>query len=330
MSKKHPFLSAVPTPTAGLALGISGLGLCLENVIPGPHIPQIAGAAISGVLLILVALKFLMHPRLLKEDLMHPVIGGIAAAFSEALMVFADAVMVVSKTLGALSLLLGQIVWLTAIFIHAILLITFLTHRLRNFELSHMVPTWFLPTVGSLVAVMTFPGGTALLPLAHGILVFGLISTFLLLPIMMYRLIFGPEIPDAAKPTIAILAAPASLSLAAYLTIAAHPSVNLVALLFGSATLITFLIYVSFFRLLRLPFSPGYAAYTFPIVVSATALFKMVAWMKHTSVHSVYAEQILYLAKFEIVIGALMVLYVAIRYGQHFYGLIRQHFSSQH
>ncbi|MCW1889915.1 hypothetical protein OK016_13235 [Vibrio chagasii] len=32
---------------------------------------------------------------------------------------------------------------------------------------------------------------------------------------------------------------------------------------------------MAFFKLLRLPFSPGYAAFTFPIVIGATALFKI-------------------------------------------------------
>jgi tellurite resistance protein TehA-like permease len=37
---------------------------------------------------------------------------------------------------------------------------------------------------------------------------------------------------------------------------------------------LTAIVYVAFTRLLVLPFSPGYAAYTFPMAIGATALFK--------------------------------------------------------
>lgn len=74
-----------------------------------------------------------------------------------------------------------------------------------------------------------------------------------MLPMMIYRFIFTHEIPDAAKPTLAIMAAPASLSLAGYLTVVSEPSPVIVALLFGIAVLMTAIIYLAFTRLLRLP-----------------------------------------------------------------------------
>lgn len=49
----------------------------------------------------------------------------------------------------------------------------------------------------------------------------------------------------------------------------------LVALLFGIAILMTAVIYFAFWRLLRLQFSPGYAAFTFPMAIGATALYKL-------------------------------------------------------
>ena len=49
----------------------------------------------------------------------------------------------------------------------------------------------------------------------------------------------------------------------------------LVAVLLGIAVLMTGIIYLAFIKLLRLPFSPGYAAFTFPLVIGATALFKV-------------------------------------------------------
>ena len=118
-----------------------------------------------------------------------------------------------------------------------------------------MVPSWFVPPIGIIVADVSFSGNPVLEPVANATLVFGLLVYAVMLPIMVYRLIFSHEVPDAAKPTIAIMAAPASLSLAGYLTVTASPSPVIIGLLFGIAVLMTFIIYMAFFKLLRLPFS---------------------------------------------------------------------------
>lgn len=135
-----------------------------------------------------------------------------------------------------------------------------------------------------------------------------------MLPMMIYRFIFTHEIPDAAKPTLAIMAAPASLSLAGYLTVVSEPSPVIVALLFGIAVLMTAIIYLAFTRLLRLPFSPGYAAFTFPMVIGATALFKMAHWMENIGVAEYYVAQVHWLASLELIVATVVVSYVAIRY----------------
>jgi len=66
--------------------------------------------------------------------------------------------------------------------------------------------------------------------------------------------------------------------------------------------------------LLRLPFSPGYAAFTFPMVIGATALFKMATWMQGVGVEAQFINQIYFLAYVELVIATSVVTYVAVRY----------------
>lgn len=177
-----------------------------------------------------------------------------------------------------------------------------------------MVPSWFVPPVGLIVADVAFSGNPALEPVADAVLTFGLLSYTVLLPLMMYRLIFCTGIPDAAKPTIAILAAPASLSLAGYLTVTDQPSPVLVSVLLGIAVLMTSLVYMSFIRLLRLPFSPGYAAFTFPMVIGSTALYKVSGWAAERGLDQLYIDQLRRLADFELVVATIVVVYVAVRY----------------
>ena len=176
-----------------------------------------------------------------------------------------------------------------------------------------MVPSWFVPPVGIIVADVAFPGGQ-FAALANGLLWFGMLCYGLMLPLMLYRLIFSHEVPDAAKPTIAILAAPASLSLAGYLTVSEEPSLLLVAVLLGIAVLMTGIIYLAFIKLLRLPFSPGYAAFTFPLVIGATALFMVSHLVEQWPQAAEYVEQIRLLAHFELGAATLIVGYVALRY----------------
>ncbi|MGL4748727.1 MAG: C4-dicarboxylate ABC transporter, partial [Shewanella sp.] len=139
-----------------------------------------------------------------------------------------------------------------------------------------------------------------------------------MLPLMLYRLIFCQAIPDAAKPTIAILAAPASLSLAGYLTVCEQPSIALVAVLASIAILMTSVIYLAFFNLLKLPFSPGYAAFTFPMVIGATALFKTAHWLEQFSQMAELTEWVRLLADFELGVATIVVAYVALRYLTHY------------
>ena len=303
---RHRFAHA-PTPMAGLALGIASLGWSWENVGLFAGGAQAVGAVIAAVLLLVLTVKFVLHPQLLAQDLAHPVIGSVVPTF-------AMATMVVSKAVGGN---LGAGLWLFAITLNLVFLVTFAWHRLKDFQLAHMVPSWFVPPIGIVVADVASPGG-AFAPLAQVLLWFGIICYAVMLPMMLYRLIFCGEVPDAAKPTLAIMAAPASLCLAGYLTVTAQPAPLLVALLLGIALLMTAFVYLAFIRLLRLPFSPGYAAFTFPLVIGATALFKAAALTETLGLDAAVINQLRWMAEGELVIATLVISYVSLRFAQHF------------
>ncbi|MCG7489938.1 TDT family transporter [Vibrio sp. Of14-4] len=296
-----------PTPMAGLALGIASLGWCWENFAPLHGYGQLFGAVIATVLLVVLAVKFLFHGHLLGQDLAHPVVGSVVPTF-------AMATMVVSNSLGHFSPMLGDMLWLAAVGLHIIFLVSFVYHRAKEFELHHMVPSWFVPPVGIIVADVSFSGNPDLLFIANGTLLFGMLAYAVMLPMMIYRFMFTHQVPDAAKPTLAIMAAPASLSLAGYLTVVSQPSPVIVGLLFGIGVLMTAIIYLAFFKLLRLPFSPGYAAFTFPMAIGSTALFKLANWMQTSGLDSQYVHQIHMLAGFELIVATGVIAYVAIRY----------------
>lgn len=308
--RQHSKLARIPTPVAGLALAIASLGWCLENAAPLAQYAKWTSAWIATLMLLGLALKFIRHPRLMLDDLAHPVVGSVIPTAAMGWMV-------VSHSLGQWNALLGQGLWLLAIAMHLTFLACFIYHRVKQFELHHMVPSWFVPPVGLIVADVAFPGG-AMRPLAEAIFYFGLFAYAVMLPAMLYRLIFCQDVPDLAKPTIAILAAPASLSLAGYLTVAEEPSMLLVGLLAGIAVLMTLLIYVAFLHLMRLPFNPGYAAFTFPMVIGATALFKLAHQLQIWGMAATDITWVTHLAQLELLVATGVVGYVSLRYLMHY------------
>lgn len=301
----------VPTPMAGLALGIASIMWCWENFMPLYGAAQLVGAMISGCMLLVLTAKFVLHPQSLGQDLAHPVVGSVTPTYAMGLMV-------ISATLCRFSLAAGALLWCIAVVLHLIFLLVFTLHRSKNMQLHQLIPSWFVPPIGIIVAAVAVPDIAYLHSIARWLQYFGMSCYAVMLPLMLYRFIFTHSVPEAAKPTIAIMAAPASLSLAGYLTLTQHPSPIIVAVLLGIALLMTVLIYMSFFHLMRLPFSPGYAAFTFPMAIGATALFKVAHQFQVWGLKPKYVGQIQILANVELLLASIVIAYVALRYALYY------------
>ena len=272
--KLHYKVRGLPTPLAGLALGIASLGWCLENALPLAGWGQTTGAVIGLVMIGFLVLRFTAHHDTLWADLKHPVVGSIVPTFAMCLMV-------VSKTAGHWMPEAGVVLWCAAVLLHLAALGIFVVNRLQEPRLELMVPSWFVPPIGIVVADVTFPEVAVLLPFAKILFWMGAAAYAVLLPLMIYRLFFLPEVPNGAKPTIAILAAPA-----------------------------------------RLQFSPGYAAFTFPMAIGATALYKLSNLVAGFPGALHYAHQIRFLAHVEVTVAAVVILYVAALYAKNLRGML--------
>ena len=295
--------SRIPTPSASLALGIASLGSILESILSVGGAIQVVSAVLASVLLSGVLFKFLLHPYLIKEELIHPIFGSILPAFTMALMV-------VSKAAGLYSQITWQIIWFIAVIGHLFLLTIFIWYNSRHFKLERVLPSWFIPTVGIITAALTSPG-EIFSGFAKVIMFFGLINFAIILPLVVYRMIFSPELTDSAKPTIAVMAAPSSLSLAGYLNVAHDPSILLCGILLCFAILLTATVYMTIPKLImRLRPVPGFAGFTFPLVISATALYKMYDAFYIDPVVTQYVGKLLWLATIELIIAVMMVSYV--------------------
>jgi exfoliative toxin A/B len=311
MNAIRNIVAKVPTPMAGLALGIASVLWCWENFLPLAGNAQLLGAIIGGCMLLVLSVKFILLPQSLRNDLAHPVVGSVVPTYAMGLMV-------VSASLDRFSLTAGATLWSLAVLLHLTFLVVFTIHRSKDMALHHLIPSWFVPPIGIIVAAVAVPAIPVFHTVAHWLQNFGMLCYVVMLPLMLYRFMFTQGVPDSAKPTIAIMAAPASLSLAGYLTITAHPSPIVVAVLLGIALLMTLLIYMSFFHLLRLPFSPGYAAFTFPMAIGATALFKVTHQFSLWGLKPQYVAQMHLLASIELLLASVVIAYVAVRYLRHY------------
>ena len=188
-------LSTVPTAAAGLALGLASLGWCADQLFQQQGKVQLAAALLALPLLLAVVLKFLSAPRLLQQELAHPVAGSL-------LPVICMATLVQSAALQQIAAAPATALWWLALIAHLSLLAGFIRHRLAHFALTDLVPAWFIPPIGFVVAVLSAPA-SAPLWLLQTLAGVGLLVYLLMLPLMLYRLRRGSPLPAPQRPLLA-------------------------------------------------------------------------------------------------------------------------------
>ena len=217
------------------------------------------------------------------------------------------ALLILCDYLAEISPIIAYPIWFCALLLHFTMMVLFFSFQIINFKMSNIVPSWFLYPVGLISSSLA---GTQF---GHTVFSETLAATcigiyFFLLPVVLYRLVFEGNLPRRARPTLAIMAAPVNLSLAAYLVNFDHPDPILTGALAGIAITMTLLIYLCYIRLMRLKFQPSIAAVTFPSVISAIAMHRL------TTFFGAEYPQWYWLHKFgffELTIATILVIWVA-------------------
>lgn len=282
---------------------MASLGNALETALPlQGYVRGILGI-LALCCLLLLTISALINPRRIHEVLMHPVAGGIIPTFCMGWMV-------VTRVLHDIAPLLMTCLWgvVTALHLCAFARFTYCRWHTRCWQ--HMAPSWFIPSVGFVVATLSCPEPRYHM-LCIGLLGLGMLNLALLMPIMLYRLIMHPPLEPSAQPTLAILAAPVSLTLAGYISSVSAPALWLCGLLAGIALLMTAMVYGLLLTLLKRPFSPGFAAFTFPTVISAIALQKLAQLPSLTQWAPALAASLSVIANIELCIATGIVSYVS-------------------
>ncbi|MBE6489743.1 MAG: TDT family transporter [Methanobrevibacter sp.] len=287
----------IPIPISGLILALLSLGNLTQDIHP---CLRVIFGGIGLIFLILIILKLIFHTDLIKEDFENPVIASSSGTFSMSLMILSTYIITFNPSIA-------YGVWIIGIALHILLMIYFTYHFIvRNFNISNVYPTYWIVFVGITMGAITsgVHGATSI-----GFIFFmiGFIAMAITLPLVIYRYIRDPEVPDANKPLICIFTAVLSILIVGYLNSASSISLEFITVLYIFACIFYVFALWKFIEYRNLDFYPSFAAFTFPFVISALATKGVLSKIGSNLILNSILE-------IEIAIAAVIVVYILIRY----------------
>lgn len=262
-------LKKIPLPFCGVALGLAALGNLIGanafgQIIPalkslnacGPVLKNIFGIIAAAILIILL-IKIVSDLNGFMEEMKNPITASVFGTYSMALMILSGYIQ-------------SSILWWVGFVMHIVIIIYFTITFVFKFDIKKVFTSWYIVYVG-IVAMNINCKQFGQAALGEKVFYFGFICTLILLVLVMYRIYVVKEIPDPAKPLFCINTAPVSLCLAGYMATFAEKNAMLVYFMLFLSLAIYLLVLVNLPSLLKMQFFPSYAAFTFPMVISAVA-----------------------------------------------------------
>ncbi|WP_439818644.1 TDT family transporter [Weissella paramesenteroides] len=294
-------LKKIPMALCGLILGMEALGnlFIMNNFSIIGNIVGIVGM----LLMLLVFAKLVLVFESAYSEILNPVAAGTLPTFTMALMLMAMYWHRWGFTRFAM------VLWSVAIIIHLGIMAAFCWLNLIKTkpQLQAVYPSWFVMFVG----IGVIPVSAPMFNLTIGQIFFWLALALyiIIFPIVIFRLIRIREMVEGALPLLTIMAAPASLCLTGYLN--SFGQINHIFAV-SLAIFAQCLYFVTLFLIVRiyisakhsmLKFYPSFAAFTFPLVISSTALTVLSNQLN-------LASGLVILAKIEWIVATIMIVYV--------------------
>ena len=295
-------IQKVPVPLCGVMLGFAALGNLLQSY--GEGIRYVCGI-IAALLLVLILLKLVLFPDMIKEDLQNPIMASVSATFPMALMLLST---YVKPWIGAVA----KYIWLFAIILHLILIIYFTIKFIIKLQIPKVFASYFIVYVGIVVAAVTAPAFEAI-SIGTAAFWFGFATLLLLLVLVTIRYIKFKQIPEPAQPLICIYAAPTSLCVAGYVQSITPKSKGFLLTMLVLASILYVFALIKAIGYLKLKFYPSFAAFTFPFVISAIATKQTMECLANMKQPMPFLQ---YIVLIETIIAVIFVIYTFIRYMQ--------------
>ncbi|WP_061600397.1 TDT family transporter [Streptococcus gordonii] len=286
---------------SGLVLGLLAIGNLIGSL---SQILRYFFAGLAVFFLIHLIFGMVSYKKLVRKQLRDPLIASVFPTFFMQGMLLSS--YLASWTFwGSWTMFLARILWWISLVGLILLMVYYICSVVIPFKWENIYPSWTVLFVGIGVAPLTI-FVTHQYWLGQIIFWYCLLASILVLPIVFYKT-FKIGLAEATLPNMTTICAPISLITAAY--VASFPNPNNLLLLFliilGQA--LYFFILYQLQSLLRRPFSAGFSAFTFPLVISATALK---AFLLHYNIGII--GQIFYVC--EVLIALVVVLRVTFLY----------------
>lgn len=297
------FLKKIPIPMCGLILGLVSLG----NLFFSLHYYKLSYlyGGIGLFLMCLILLKIIFTLNHIVLTLNDPIVASVSPTFTMSLMVIC---VFLSHFFPNSQFLLVN--WYLSVLLHFILMIYFVAIHIfpTKITIEHIYPSWFITFVG--IGVISNTSVNFNIGLGKVIIWVALFFYLILLPIIIYRIFIYKNMHISTFPLITIVTAPGSLCLVGYLSVTENKNIIFVIMLFLFSQFIYAITIILLIQLLKVPFYPSYAAFTFPLVISATAITESSVYLSNY-INTPWLEV---LKTIEISIATLIVTYVTIRY----------------
>lgn len=296
------FLKALPIPAAGVMLGLAALGNLLQSYSEGV---RLVFGALAAVLWLCLVLKVIFCWKGVCQAMQDPVVASVSGTFSMATMLLSVYAKPFIGT-GA-----ARICWFAGIGLHVALIIWFTVKFVARLELSKVFASYFIVYVGIVVASLTAPAFEMTGSIGTWAFWFGFICLIALLVLVTCRYVKLPVQKDPPKPLFCIYAAPVSLCLAGYIQSVAPKSAAMIWGMLAVSTLVYIIVLIRLPGFLKLPFYPSYAAFTFPMVITAIAAKQSMACLTKLGYAVAWLSPVVLV---ETVIAAVLVVYTLVRY----------------
>lgn len=295
-------IQKVPVPLCGVMLGFAALGNLLQSYGEGI---RYACGVVAAFLLILVLLKLILFPGMIKEDLQNPIMASVAATFPMALMLLST---YVKPFIG----MFAKYIWVFAIILHLVLIIYFTMKFIVKLQMPKVFASYFIVYVGIVVAAVTAPAYEAL-SIGRAAFWFGFVTLLVLLVLVTIRYAKFKQIPEPAQPLFCIYAAPTSLCVAGYVQSVTPKSKGFLLAMLALATVLYVIALIKAIGYLKLKFYPSFAAFTFPFVISAIATKQTMACLANMKQPLPFLQ---YVVLIETIIAVVFVVYTFVRFMQ--------------
>jgi tellurite resistance protein len=278
-------LKHFPAPLFAVVMGLSGLAIAYQKAAVFFGYPKIIGTslvyltvAVFAVFALTYLAKLVKYPDEVKKEFSHPVRINFFPAISICLLLL-------SIALHKMSPAASKILWYIGAPLHLFFTLYVIRYWIvKNLEINHSNPAWFIPIVGNVLVPITGVGYAGV-DVAQFYFSIGIFFWVVLFTIILYRIVFHHQLPAKFLPTLFIFIAPAAVGFISYVKIAegiAHITSGVVHtqyiifdffahFLYDVGMFFTLLVFFMFRLFVKVPYAITWWAYTFPMAAMTIA-----------------------------------------------------------